>query len=1288
MFHRLPEKPFKLKAMVWPWTERQVDRSTVCAAMLDLLGTRPVTAMIPYLKPLKPWTQSRVIQMLAEQKKWDKLTRETLFSLTGHVSQDVRQAAFQSLEKQVPTGDESPFLEGLLTRKTSDLRQSAVKMLLRQDDPAVLASANRLTASKDGSQRTAGLEILRHLAEANRERRQCQAKAQAFAEQRKTLSKDEQTQLTAIRESDREVITLDNALGLMDPTKRTPVITPRKRPGESFTPAALKCLLELDQLVHKYRETPVKVKAYDGEREQLLGTLNYLFPRFNPVKGTPDTEIQHLPLSDVWTGWFEKRSKTLRDRDGLELVRAQVALNLIDHWRFDDFQKWSKSSVENRAISREVVGDLSDIKLKFADIVGYLLNWLLFLNPPQRVADFLLDRLETAYSVVPEGMIQDLTKPADDSTNKNWRELAVFKHWSDHTAEILLMCRQELDPEQRKRRWELAHWRDEPIPGAFRDRPEFWWLAEARKLGAATSDDLMDQLLGPREVTSYGSQFSDLAMLTPRQPHEQIEKVLHDLPELGSSLDRIRSRVLEIELTRGEAPTPATGAALSINTFFGIDTLFRVLSAVDKAKLKKEASWRANGRSRGSTLTHLLQSTYPLETDTQAEFDKSVDWGMKEGFCTEQRLMELAFLAPQWTKFVESYVNWKGFAEGLYWFVAHMDTGWNSSVLSAAAEAEGVEEDQDVAVEEEESDEQSDGDATDGQTTRRTLTPWQRLLLERTALTDEERREGAVDVAWFHRTWELLGSQRWLQMAEAARYAANPAQAKKAQFLADVLLGNTSRKELVESIQKKQRKDHVRLLGLLPLASGTKRATDILERYEVLQEYRRYARKLSGLTKPSAMRACDIGFDNLARLAGYPDPFRFEWAMEAESVKDLARGPVSETKEGVTVTLSLDEQARSQLSITRAGKTLKVIPPAIKKKHAEIAELFERGATLRKKASRMKQSLETAMCRGDLFTGAELETLSGHAIVTPLLSRLVLIDERNVKRIGYLDQKGKSLRDHAGSVTPIKKTDQLRIAHPTDFLKRKDWHRWQHECFAAERVQPFKQVFRELYVVTKQETSDGAASQRYAGQQINPKQAFALWNSRGWNTQDDVFKTFHDAGVTVGVAFQYNAGTAAEVEGLTLAGIRFHHRDKKGPLPLADVPPRIFSEVMRDIDLVVSVAHRGGVDPQASASTVEMRSALLQETTQLLSLKNVRIKGVHALIKGQLAEYSVHLRSANVHRMPGGAICIIPVHAQHRGRLFLPFADDDPRTAELISKVLLLARDQEIQDPSILEQLR
>ncbi len=51
-------------------------------------------------------------------------------------------------------------------------------------------------------------------------------------------------------------------------------------------------------------------------------------------------------------------------------------------------------------------------------------------------------------------------------------------------------------------------------------------------------------------------------------------------------------------------------------------------------------------------------------------------------------------------------------------------------------------------------------------------------------------------------------------------------------------------------------------------------------------------------------------------------------------------------------------------------------------------------------------------------------------------------------------------------------------------------------------------------------------------------------------------------------------------------------------------------------------------------------------------------------------------------------VCIVPVPAQHRGRLFLPFVDDDPRTAEVLSKVLLLARDTEIREPVILRQIQ
>lgn len=51
-------------------------------------------------------------------------------------------------------------------------------------------------------------------------------------------------------------------------------------------------------------------------------------------------------------------------------------------------------------------------------------------------------------------------------------------------------------------------------------------------------------------------------------------------------------------------------------------------------------------------------------------------------------------------------------------------------------------------------------------------------------------------------------------------------------------------------------------------------------------------------------------------------------------------------------------------------------------------------------------------------------------------------------------------------------------------------------------------------------------------------------------------------------------------------------------------------------------------------------------------------------------------------------IFVIPVHSQHRGRIFLPFVDDDPKTAEIMSKILLFAEDKKIKDPKILSQIQ
>ena len=269
------------------------------------------------------------------------------------------------------------------------------------------------------------------------------------------------------------------------------------------------------------------------------------------------------------------------------------------------------------------------------------------------------------------------------------------------------------------------------------------------------------------------------------------------------------------------------------------------------------------------------------------------------------------------------------------------------------------------------------------------------------------------------------------------------------------------------------------------------------------------------MSKEGAVRAAEMGISNLARTAGYPDPLRLQWTMEAHTVKDLAKGSVSVNKGDVKVTLALDARALPVLTVHRQGKELKSIPPVVKK-DKKIAELVGRVSDLKKQSSRIKQSLETAMIRGDTFLGSELSQLADHAVLAPQLERLVLIGEGIM---GYPDKKGKVLRNHKGKLEPIKKNEVLRIAHPYDLYQSKEWESWQRDCFESERIQPFKQVFRELYLLTKQERADSPQSLRYSGQQIQERQASALWGSRGWSTKDGVSKTFFDVGITAELSF-------------------------------------------------------------------------------------------------------------------------------------------------------------------------
>ena len=302
-----------------------------------------------------------------------------------------------------------------------------------------------------------------------------------------------------------------------------------------------------------------------------------------------------------------------------------------------------------------------------------------------------------------------------------------------------------------------------------------------------------------------------------------------------------------------------------------------------------------------------------------------------------------------------------------------------------------------------------------------------------------------------------------------------------------------------------------------------------------------------------------------------------------------------------------------------------------------------------------------------------------------MMQKLVWTDGKNN---GFLKSDADTLVFTRIDETDIP-VDKLRIAHPHDLPENGDLISYMHLLYEKKIIQPFKQVFREYYPITEDERKERTISRRYAGHQVQPRRTVALLKGRGWTVdyEEGLQKVFYKENLIIRMFAMADWFTPADIEAPTLETVEFFDRKTEENVPLEDVPPILFSETMRDLDMVVSVAHVGGVDPETSHSTVEMRTAIAQELIKLLKLSNVSWSGTHAKIQGTLAEYSVHMGSGVVHAIGRGMISMIPVHSQARGRMFLPFADDDPKTAEIMSKIILLAEDKKIKDPAILRQI-
>lgn len=1288
---QLPEKPKLLKPPAEGWLVPAVGQQHAADTLVNCLGKRPAERLLPHLPLMSDYARVQALAQLCAPRTLTTKVRQTLLAIAGEPNRYVREAALRYLKPCKLAEDEVQTLEGYLTRKTADFRRSIFGLLLNRTDKLVLGSIDRLVAAGDANCRAAGIELARRLVDDERSAEVVRERLRDYvAGKGKRLAAAEAQAIEIVLNPAARPPTLDDGLGTFDPVDRSPVVEPKKRKVKFATHAAVALVQEIDELIHEHRDRTFIVTSYRGAAEEhVLGSIRYRYYFPSPdAKLSAAQDRERLPLRDVWEAWWSARSSKTRDADGLELLRAAM-LSLVevregeegddgaDAWDDDDDATPKKTDPAVAAAAQQIE-PYPPVKVRYEGVVQALLDWLQRLYPPPGAADFMLDAAETALALTPPSLLdktprteqgesgeEDGSDRAADESVVEWREDTPFVRWLGRTVEANELSGWSATHDARLFR--LCRWLDEPAPGARRKRPDLPILLGGYAAGATTLADFCDHLIGPRGKGRWQNEsFDALSALT--HGDDRRYPLVAERPELRAAVETVVARIVAIELARGETPTAATAAAGDIGQITGLGTLLDLIAALGKHGYTKPVAY-GRSENKPAVLTTLIQRCVPRPDETPAAFAAAANAAVAAGRFDAERVAELALVNPRWVQHIATAIRWPGFEEAVYWFIAHTRNAWEDAL--------GGDEDDEGTNDETETGSQAAKDQPEGL--------WQTIVKARTNLTAEQRADGLIDVAWFQQAYAAVGhDRRWDAIEAAAKFLGFGQGHKKAARLADVLLGRTKKKDLVAEIRTKYLKESVRLLGLLPLPDDpAKREAELADRYSVLKDYERYARGLSAMSKEPALQAARLGLENLAVTAGFPDPVRLEWAVTAREVADLGQGPVTVTVKDVAVSLALTLLADVEINQAKAGKPLKSLPADVKKQ-PKVAELFERKKALGRTAANSRRSLEQAMCAGDRFRGAELQSLLGHALVRPLLERLVL---KSSAGLGYPAKGGTALKRWDGEPTPLKAGDEWTIAHPLDFVAAGDWHEWQTECFRAERLQPFKQVFREVYVVTPAEKEDGDRSRRYSGQQVNENQAKALFAGRGWSTRDDISKLYRAANLVVEVTFDHGYSTPADASAPAVGFAVFHRRGDWKRLPLTEVPPVIFSEVMRDLDLVVSVAHVGGVDPEATQSTMALRADLLRETCQLLKLDNVKFESRHALIQGEYGKYSVHLGSGVVHKQPGGSLCVVPVNAQHRGRLFLPFADDDPRTAEVVSKVLLLARDREIQDPTILEQI-
>ena len=1174
----------------------------------------------------------------------------------------VAEIAFEILKKVPLVQDDILAIEQVLSRKNKEQRKESVALLIKQPEAVLKDSTSRLIVSKSADQRLAALEILTVLQE--EERLTDYVTEQVEAYKGRKLTKNEQVLMDKLAynpdETGEQRYDLSNGFGVIDFDRLTPFALPQpqfdkeRKEKKVFlfdkiirVEKVREALNDLLALWRKNKDYEYACEWYQGEtRTLLLGQQIY---RMHATKEgeTPMEVLEDYPLAVLWKDWHQKHQ--------LNEIEYQYAIRYCQNLYYEN--KVPKQ------LKDYLAGYYPDFKVAFKGDLGNYYD-----SEARRLEDLLIP-ISEAYAQDKAFLASFKLSVFEDvlATYPPEKRHITIEHdyedlsWTDVIRDYIISIDQDEEgdmdyytPEQRFKLWQLLYYtyaqkqtkddlssytpqsvltglrakvrEDERLPGIGGSLMELTLTLYQK--GQLSADDLLFFCLLEDELFTVAQGGENY--FYRRLP----EALRTSLTFPDTQLELLKTRMLQMELQRGDLPTDASIYIQYLQEVEGMHYFFEALERMGKEPFAK-GYYYGNDLTKRRTFSHILEVSQPSATDTFAAFKAHLD----KTKITDKRLVEVACYALHWVDWIGEYLQIKDFKEAIWWFIAH-----TTDYMDAEKET---------------------------------------IVSQYSSVPRDDFQRGAIDVDWYHRVHKAVGKEGWKLIQESAKYLSDGMGYRRVKLYSAVLTGEIKLSEVIQKITEKRDKDYVMALGLVPI-NKKKEEEDLVSRYNLLQTFLKESKQFGQQRQESEKNAVEIGLDNLSRNAGYEDSIRFSWAMEAKATQQIMEKSTL-VIDDTQLQLVVDEEGKAELEVTKGDKTLKSIPDKYKK-DKQVEVLKDNKSYLTKQYSRTRLSLEQAMLSQTLFTVAELHRIMEHPVVKAMLSKLVLFNPENQDSGFWQDGK---LLNAEGTLTPLKADDKLLIAHPSHLFYAVQWDLYQKYLFDKELKQPFKQVFRELYIPTKDELETSNRSERYQGHQVQPQKTVVLLRSRGWtvNYEEGLQRVYHKEGFRATIYAAADWYTPSDVEAPTLEYVVFYSLKDGKEVPMKDINPVIFSEVMRDVDLVVSVAHVGGVDPEASHSTMQMRAALARESARLFKLSNVEVKERHILVKGKLGEYSIHLGSGMVSR-GGLQLSILAVQSQHRGRVFLPFVDDDPKSAEIISKMRLLAEDDKIKDPTILRQIK